>query len=41
MGEAKATKDFMAQAVEKGHAVYRLNEATGEVVWEWLPPCKK
>ena len=41
IGRAQATKEFMAETVKKGHAIYRLNEADGTSTWEWLPPCKK
>jgi len=40
-GRAQAIGEFMAEAIKKGHAVYRLNEADGTSTWEWLPPCKK
>ena len=41
IGQAQVTKHYMDEAIKKGHAIYRLNEATGEVTWEWLPPCRK
>lgn len=39
-GTNQANEKFRLEAVEKGHAIYKLNEKH-ERVWEWLPPCRK